>query len=287
MRIYFKTYSQYVDPLSYIKHISDYKNYDYTNRTLVTLAWRYGNEDNYLRMLPKELIQHIISFGVDDDWPWLDYMDSLNFTYLRHLDFYYRAASIGELVKLAIIGWHYWQKRDDDVFEFIFKRLFNNNESYYRTSVFYDSLSPPQMKLLTSWIIKLVTRRPIVKEMFLKSSFMCYLLTNTNSAPVVKLLLDTCTIKREWWLEPGDLGDKTYPSQMPVSWHAVHPAKPNKPLIQLLIRANLLPEDCIAYKRTIGLSAYLRTHNSNTPAVEAVIEFIRECRQNMNLKLQS
>eukprot|EP00029_Vermamoeba_vermiformis_P007864 TRINITY_DN3522_c0_g1_i2.p1 TRINITY_DN3522_c0_g1~~TRINITY_DN3522_c0_g1_i2.p1 ORF type:complete len:586 (+),score=77.15 TRINITY_DN3522_c0_g1_i2:76-1833(+) len=281
MRIYFKTYRQCVDALTYIKHIKDYKHYDYTNRVLITLAWRYGNEDNFLRMLPKELIQHIISFGIDDDWPWLEYVEPANLSRNIYSSLLYGAWSFGGLVKLAITTHCYWNKlvlENETKIDLIMKLLFNNGQ----TASFYDKLSPSQMNLLTSWIIKLATRRPIAKEMFLSSRLLSYLLYYTSSTPIVKSLLDTRTIKREWWLEPANFTLLKNSPSIPLSWWAVRPSQPHKSLIQLLIRENLLPDECTLDRQVVGLSAYLTRYYNNVLEIEAMIEFIQLCRQNRN-----
>ncbi len=285
MRIYFKSLisGPYISISDYFKMIKDCKDTDYTNRVLVTLAWRYGNDDNLFKQLPKELVQHIVSFGVDDEYPWLDYVDSLNLAYLTHIDYHYRVLSLGELIKLAVIGWHYWAKLDSKSIDFIFLRLIDNKQSYYTDPNFYENLSPSQMNHLVSWLIKLSTRQQFDHQVFVKSSLMTYLLNNEKSLPVVKSLLDARVIKREWWLEPADFVHWLPSSPVPLSWHTVKPVQPHKSLIQLLIRENLMPEQCTLYNRAVGLSAYLR-RNGNTAEVQAVIDFIAECRNNSNHK---
>lgn len=275
LRIYFKTLShtcgssKYKYSNEFLESIKDYKDgSDCTNRVLITCAWQFGNDDNLFKQLPIELLQHIISFGVDDEYPWLDYVDPPDV-----VQFVYRP--VQELLKLAVIVWHYRHEPNGKYnVECILDRLIDKGLS----GSIYNNLTPSQMKTLVSWIITLSTLCQPTKYTLLKSGFMKYLTTNHHSVPHIKSLLDSGTFNREWWIEPGDTGAGLYSVPIPLSWSVINPEKLHKSLIALLIHENLLPEQCVLDGEILLLKGYLEMFHSDSSNVRATIAFIEECR---------
>jgi hypothetical protein len=290
MRIYFESFSRVVGDISkYLQYIQNYRDADYTNRVLVMMAWKFGNEDNLFKLLPKELIKHIISFGVDDDTPWLDYVESLDLTKLRHRHHHYKEYGkgwrLGKLLKLAKIVWHHWDRIEVEDKSYVIERLLCNDDygypQCYLNSSFYGALKQSEMKELLSWIIKLSKQHPTQK--FLEGShLLAYILFNSNSSPVLKTLLDSGCVKREWLTSSISIWDRLAYAAIPLSWYAIRATNSNLPVIELLARENLLPEQATIQGHVTGLNAFIKRFYGITPHTETVMNLIQNCRAKSN-----
>lgn len=212
---------------------------DETKRVLVAAAWRYGNEDNWFKMLPKELIDKILNYENIDEPLYFQLLYSLAKN-LTEGD--YKSLGSDELETFIPFFWKYWgtlysSKMALHLVQKIMRSDFKDTEITSR--LFY-------------WLRRLVTRMPrseILSCLTFKANEKlasnivqyCVEISTEDSVNMLDFLLKNKLIRRELLLDPHF--GKRYNNGTPVPMARVAVLENRMNVINWLVKEHLLPDE--------------------------------------------
>lgn len=103
--------------LASLDHNKAIKLETYTKRVLIMLAWIHGNEDNYFKLLPKELIIQILGYEYIDQPPYFEFLEFLVETFgvesiEQSMQEWFSHKTFWPLVAMRRFLPFFWQSRD-------------------------------------------------------------------------------------------------------------------------------------------------------------------------------
>ncbi len=195
-------------------------------KVLTMLAYKYGNEDNYFKLLPKELVQYIISFGLDKPTWWRIAEVMLNSVQgLISLHFSFTIMKPLECIEFF---WENMDKFTVATHNTFLRLLFINVDEMYL---------PGNIEKLTYWVAKLINRMTPPLPTLEDQLFMPYLLQYCvqNSLSLLKRLVETRVVSKNYLTHVPVL-DK---NRVPAAWLAV--AAGNKDIVKFLVQLGAMP----------------------------------------------
>jgi hypothetical protein len=230
LKIYWTAYCnqkpKYSDFMSVMLH---YKQDMNQNKVLIVLAWRYGNEDNNFKILPKELVKFILSFDlgeIEAEQPWFEHALELHMNTPLYELVTYDPQEVS-LNRLSFT-WRYWNETPLMVKEYLVQGLSNRN--------LLDNQSGRGVHLWFYWLAKFVER--LRDKYDFRTDFLCSQLLTDISAldrdlKWIKYLLDTGTVKKAWFTNT-----KLQARDQPA-WYAIN--SQNTPLVKFYVEQNMMP----------------------------------------------
>jgi hypothetical protein len=228
---------------------------DYTKRVLVASAWKYGNSDNYFKMLPKELIKQILNYEHIDDPPYFSAMDLVT-----------RSLTEDDEVRGGEPFFPYFWARWGTVYTSKTALLIAKDIA---ASNFYDE---ERASRLMYWFRRILTSNKLRIEMDEMDRYgtsnltkYCMKSPSEEAFSILKLLLKRKILVKEFLVAPRYLihDDRGMShSRNPTTWLAVY--HKNMDVVKYLIEQDLLPD------------AVERTANGNE--IESLQEFCRVMR---------
>jgi hypothetical protein len=115
----------------------------------IAMAWQFGNDDNYFKMLPRELIQHISKFGIDTPLIVEITETMIHEVQDRDISFYPRIP-FTEDVKALI--WKYWSKISPVGQRCMIDNLLLKDETHAdRSSAWCDKIKAMDPKIISKY----------------------------------------------------------------------------------------------------------------------------------------
>jgi hypothetical protein len=229
-------------------------------KVLTMLAYKYGNEDNYFKQLPKELVQYIISYGVDKSTWWKIAEVMLNS--VKGLISLHFSFTIMKPLECIEFFWENMDKFTVATHNTFLRLLFINVDEMYL---------PSNIEKLTYWVTKLIARMTAPLPTLEDQLFMPYLLQYCvqHSLSLLKLLVETRVVSK-YYLTQVPVLDKM---RVPAAWLAV--AAGNKEIVKFLVQLGAMPQTVSGQ----ALDAYAASKNQSD-----MIVFIETCRAQDNIK---
>eukprot|EP00029_Vermamoeba_vermiformis_P000730 TRINITY_DN10927_c0_g1_i1.p1 TRINITY_DN10927_c0_g1~~TRINITY_DN10927_c0_g1_i1.p1 ORF type:complete len:264 (+),score=24.62 TRINITY_DN10927_c0_g1_i1:472-1263(+) len=244
--------------------------------TLVRLAWRYGNEDNYFKLLPKEIIEVICSYGVNrpDWWDIAEYL--IQHTIVNQL----RKESSQDykgIFSLAPFVWQHWARFSANCLQSFTTRLISNLPTAAEKQ-------KDRMEKLLEWTSSIVARVNTA-DIFVQYSaynFFKFIAANELALPLFKLVLSICGTESNigYYLNPTATIQLTSPVNLtviPSTWASA--IMNNRPLIRYFMENGYmhLNDSNNDFAR---LEEMLRSYGADL----SVLDYIRQLMQELAKK---
>lgn len=238
---------------------------DYTKCLLVKTAWKFGNEDNYFKLLPKELIDQILSYEDIDEPPYFDILFSIA-----------KRSPEGDVTDEASepfikFFWRYWGT------------LYTSKTAIKlaRNITRKDYTDEKRAAKLLYWFKRILTCPKLCQPLtnididsYRTSNLTLYCMKSSNHDAVstLEFMLQQKIITKHL-LDRHHVGPAEY-SFIPTVWVAV--LHKNVKMIKFLIENDMLPE-------TIGSSIMDQMSDLYLmdPTLDTIKAYISQCRQNI------
>lgn len=191
------------------------------------LAWRYGNADNSFKILPKELVKHILSFDLGEleaEQPWF----KLALELFKKEPFYQMMSCTSEKLICSMLpfAWYYWTEAGSMLKTHVVQSL---------CGLSFQDLPPQDLTVLLGWLVKYIDRLGTnynFRSDFASSELFQFIMQN-HDLKWIKHLLATGTLKKEWFTT------KTVRSREQMAWRALRYL--NEELIEFYIQQDMMP----------------------------------------------
>lgn len=233
-----------------------------SKRVLVVAAWKFGNSENYFKLLPKELVDQILSYDSIDEPPYFSALDLV-------------ARKITEDDKIS-------GRRGEAFIPYFWKNwgsLYTSKTALQVAKEISDAnytVSEKQNLELLSWLRKIITsnklRMDIKLDNYQTSNLTKYLMTSTTKEAFALLKL---LVEHKILTAPSleDTRSNVLEKEtIPTSWLSV--LHKNFDVISYLIEQDLLPE--VATDREITTLEAFCTKKQLGPTM---LEYLAECRR--------
>ncbi len=240
--------------------IQYYKQDMHQKQVLIMLAWRYGNADNYFKLLPKELVKYIISFDLGEleaEQPWFELAFETYNGKFTEIPMY---SADPVLLKLLSFIWRYWDEATTTLKDFLIQIIIDQN--------YFDN-SKTDVIIWMHWLGKYIQRRDNFNEFaekILRSKLFDFIYGSPDLT-LIKHLLATGILKKDW----HTIAKRTKYNTYALVWRAFDYS--NKELIEFLFREKMMPLEVT--NKT--LDTYLTGHT------KVIIHFFHEMIVKYNL----
>ncbi len=223
------------------KDPTKFKVYTYTKRILITLAWQFGNNDNYFKILPRELLDQILE---DVDEP----------AYFQFIEFLMEHWAFDEILKnfasttereaaLALFLPFFWKNWDRPPFSGSPAALQFVQHICFTGGINIEPYGP----VLRHWLRKILNSEKFTDKFEINASplapitYYCLTTPTSEALSMLKLLLERQLTTKSKLLQlirsrVRNGTDLCYPA----TWLAVDTGY--LPTIKFLLEADLLPE---------------------------------------------
>lgn len=218
-----------------------FKVYSYTKRVLITLAWQYGNNDNYFKLLPRETLEQILE-DVDEPvyFHFLDYI-TLNWTLTEILRDFENAETTRDPA-IALFMPYLWKN---------WVRLGADSQTASRFVKYICTTSgitiDPTGPVLRHWLKKVLmsNRFQNISNISVQNNwpitYYCLTTKSEEAVSMLRLLIQLKMLHKETLLQLTISTLRNgFGLRYPTSWIAISTGY--LPTIKFLLDENLLPE---------------------------------------------
>jgi hypothetical protein len=258
----------------------------YTNRVLIMLAWNFGNEDNYFKMLPLEIIHRILGCENIDEPVYFEFLEFLMETFGLIAVEYIRAWKIQSVARFLPFFWKHWDKYFNakvahDLVVYISDCNFIANPNLQKNAL---------GSILRYWYKRILSSEKFTMPFELDAqnpwlSLMtqyCLSTPTEEAVSMLKFLLRRGITTKERLLRPIATSSPAFPG----TWLAV--SKSNPPMISFLVEENLLPESFVDLEGNTWKLEDVFSHNPKMVQIHiSLTEYIAKSREALKNKLLS
>jgi hypothetical protein len=237
---------------------------------LIRLAWKFGNEDNNFKVLPREIVELICSFNVDkpDWWEIAEYLTSK--ATVKALP---TAISYQSLLPILPFVWQYWDR-------FSPSTISSFTALTVGTTRRMVADHPKKEAEIVNWSIKLVTavQKCHIVSSYATSEVFKFIMENELAVPLFEAIMKYCGSSNflEYYLKPNSplvLDDSKYPTITPAVWTAA--LMNNRSMLKYLVEKDHLHfrHPANSFER---LSALVATHGRDQSVLEYIKQLVKD-----------